>query len=353
MKTYLVTGGAGFIGSNFILHLMLNQPDTRVVNLDKLTYAGNLENLRQVEGDPRHTFIRGDICDRALVTRVFAENPIDCVVNFAAESHVDRSIESPEPFIHTNVLGTAVLLDCARAAWGTGGTQYRPGVHYLQVSTDEVYGALGASGTSFTEESPLDPHNPYSASKASADLLVKAYWDTYRLPVNITRCCDNYGPRQFPEKLIPLMLHNACGHRELPIYGDGLQVRDWLYVTDHCRALERVLERGRPGEVYNIGGCQERTNLSVVRAVIAYVHAYVDSGVDEGLIRHVADRMGHDRRYAINPDKIAQELGWHAQTAFEEGLPRTLAWYLENWSWMERVTGGEYRAYYDRIYCGR
>lgn len=353
MKTYLVTGGAGFIGSNFILHLMRSQPDARVVNLDKLTYAGNLENLRQVEGDPRYTFIRGDICDRALVTRVFAQNPIDCVANFAAESHVDRSIESPEPFIHTNVLGTAVLLDCARTAWGAGGTQYRPGVRYLQVSTDEVYGALDASAPPFTEKSPLDPHNPYSASKASADLLVKAYWDTYRLPVNITRCCDNYGPHQFPEKLIPLMLYNACGHRELPIYGDGLQVRDWLYVADHCRALERVLERGCPGEVYNIGGCQERTNLSVVRAVIAYVHAHVDSGVDEGLIRHVADRMGHDRRYAINPNKIAQELGWHAQTAFEDGLPRTLAWYLENWPWMEHITGGEYRDYYDRMYRGR
>lgn len=352
MKTYLITGGAGFIGSNFILYLLERDPQIRILNLDKLTYAGNLENLRQVEDDPRYTFIRGDICDRALVSDVFSTYPVDCVVNFAAESHVDRSIETPEPFVHTNVLGTAVLLDCARAAWSTGGDQYRERVRYLQVSTDEVYGALGASGY-FTEQTPLDPHNPYSASKASADLIVKAYYDTYRLPVNITRCCDNYGPRQFPEKLIPLMLHNACAHRELPVYGDGLQVRDWLYVADHCRALDLVLERGRPGEVYNIGGHDERTNLAVVRAIIAYVRAHVDASVDEGLIRHVADRRGHDRRYAIDPGKIHRELGWQAQTPFEAGLSRTLAWYLENWTWMEHVTGGEYRAYYDRMYRGR
>lgn len=351
MKTCLVTGGAGFIGANFIKYIHREMPDLQLLNLDKLTYAGNLENLQELEGDPRYRFVLGDVCDRELVERLFAEYPIDWVVNFAAESHVDRCILQPEAFVQTNVVGTLTLLQAARQAWQTGEEDYRPGVKFLQVSTDEVYGALGAEGF-FTEESPLNPHSPYSASKASADLLVKSFADTFRLPVNITRCSNNYGPYQFPEKLIPLMLHNALGGQPLPVYGDGLQVRDWLYVKDHCRALALVLQQGLPGEVYNIGGHNERTNLAIVQAILGCLRQ-AGYPVEPSLIRHVQDRKGHDRRYAIDPAKIGRELGWRPETAFEEGLGQTVAWYLAHREWMEHLTGGEYQTYYARVYGSR
>ncbi len=349
MKEYLVTGGAGFIGSNFIHYMLDKHEDIQIVNVDKLTYAGNLENLSDVMDDPRHEFIQADICDRTAMENLFSRHQIDYVVNFAAESHVDRSIQNPEVFVKTNVLGTMTLLDCAKKAWNGGDGIYREGVKYLQVSTDEVYGALGPEGY-FTEDTPLDPHSPYSASKAGADLLVKAYWDTYRLPMNITRCSNNYGPYQFPEKLIPLMVNNCLCRKSLPVYGDGMQVRDWLYVEDHCRAIDMVLDGGRPGEVYNIGGHNEKPNVEIVKAIISYVREKADPGVDETLIRHVADRKGHDRRYGIDPRKICGELGWRPRTMFDEGIRLTIDWYLENGTWMEHVTSGEYRGYYERMY---
>ncbi len=349
MKNYLVTGGAGFIGSNFIHYMLDKHEDIRIVDVDKLTYAGNLENLADVMADPRHEFIQADICDRVAMVELFRVHTIDYVVNFAAESHVDRSIQEPEVFVKTNVLGTMTLLDCAKMAWASGDGTYRKGVKYLQVSTDEVYGALGAEGY-FTEQTPLDPHSPYSASKAGADLLVKAYWDTYRLPMNITRCSNNYGPYQFPEKLIPLMVNNCLRHKELPVYGDGMQVRDWLYVEDHCRAIDMVLDGGRPGEVYNVGGHNEKPNIGIVKAIIAYVREQADPGVDETLVRHVADRKGHDRRYGIDPRKIGEELGWKPRTMFDEGIRLTIDWYLANTAWMEHVTSGEYQGYYERMY---
>jgi dTDP-glucose 4,6-dehydratase len=357
MKTYLVTGGAGFIGSNYVLRLLRTKTDVLVLNVDKLTYAGNLANLASVEGDSRHRFIQADICDRTRITELFAEQPIDYVVNFAAESHVDRSIENPQVFVQTNVLGTVNLLHCAKQAWHTGEDEngvdhYRPGVRFLQVSTDEVYGSLGPEGL-FTEQTPLDAHSPYSASKAAADLLVKAFGDTYGLPVNITRCSNNYGPFQFPEKLIPLMLNNALHRQPLPVYGDGGQVRDWLYVEDHCAAIDLVLEGGLPGEVYNIGGHNERTNMQIVTRIIDYVHEHIDAEVDERLIRHVKDRKGHDRRYGIDPTKIGEALGWQPQTAFEEGIAKTIEWYLEHQEWVADVTSGAYRDYYERMYGGR
>lgn len=353
MKTYMVTGGAGFIGSNFI-HYMLGThgDDMRIVDVDKLTYAGNLENLSDVMDDPRHVFVQADICDREAMEWLFREHSVDMVVNFAAESHVDRSISDPEVFVRTNVLGTMTLLDCARKAWDERDGTYRAGAKYLQVSTDEVYGSLGPEGY-FTEDTPLDPHSPYSASKAGADLLVKAYWDTYRLPMNITRCSNNYGPYQFPEKLIPLMVNNCLRRKELPVYGDGMQVRDWLYVEDHCRAIDMVLERGRPGEVYNVGGHNERANVEIVKAIVSYVSENVDPGVDETLIRHVEDRKGHDRRYGIDPGKIGAELGWSPRTMFDEGIGLTIGWYLANREWMAHVTSGEYQGYYERMYEGR
>lgn len=352
MKEYLVTGGAGFIGSNFIHYMLDKHEDIQIVNVDKLTYAGNLENLSDVMDDPRHKFIQADICDRAAMEKLFSGHQIDYVVNFAAESHVDRSIRDPEVFVKTNVLGTMTLLDCAKKAWDKGDGTYRKDVKYLQVSTDEVYGALGPEGY-FTEDTPLDPHSPYSASKAGADLLVKAYWDTYRLPMNITRCSNNYGPYQFPEKLIPLMVNNCLCHMSLPVYGDGMQVRDWLYVEDHCRAIDMVLDGGRPGEVYNIGGHNEKPNVEIVKSIISYVREKADPSVDETLIRHVEDRKGHDRRYGIDPRKIGGELGWRPRTMFDEGIRLTIDWYLENGSWMEHVTSGEYQGYYERMYgCG-
>lgn len=349
MKTYLVTGGAGFIGSNFIQYMLRKYSDVRILNMDKLTYAGNLENLASVREDPRYVFLHADICDKAAVEKAFADYDIDYVVNFAAESHVDRSIREPEVFVKTNVEGTVCLLNAAKNAWDMGADTYKAGCKYLQVSTDEVYGSLGEEGF-FTESTPLDPHSPYSASKAAADMLVKAYADTYRFPVNITRCSNNYGPYQFPEKLIPLMIHNALQHKNLPVYGDGMNVRDWLYVEDHCKAIDMVLRDGVPGEVYNVGGHNERPNITIVKTILAYVHDHVDEAVSEKLITYVEDRKGHDRRYGIDPQKIKDALGWYPETTFEVGIAKTIQWYLDNADWMEHVTSGAYQEYYQRMY---
>ncbi len=351
-KTYLVTGGAGFIGSNFIHYLLRKHQDILIVNVDKLTYAGNLENLKTVMGDKRHVFVQADICDAEAMQRLFQDYTIDYVVNFAAESHVDRSITDPGVFVSTNVMGTLNLLDAAKGSWKTGEDSYREGVRFLQVSTDEVYGSLGPEGF-FTETTPLDPHSPYSASKASADLLVKAYGDTYRMPVNITRCSNNYGPYQFPEKLIPLMINNCLNKNSLPVYGDGMQVRDWLYVEDHCKAIDLVIQRGTLGEVYNIGGHNEKPNIEIVKSIIAYVAEKVDPSIDERLIKHVTDRKGHDRRYGIDSTKIREALGWEPETMFSEGIRKTIDWYLENRQWMEHVTSGSYQQYYRSMYAGR
>ena len=351
-KTYLVTGGAGFIGSNFIHYLLNKHDDILVVNVDKLTYAGNLENLKAVVDDKRHVFVQADICDAEVMQRLFEQYTIDYVVNFAAESHVDRSITDPDVFVRTNVMGTLNLLNLAKSAWKTGEDTYREGVKFQQVSTDEVYGSLGPDGF-FTETTPLDPHSPYSASKASADLLVKAYGDTYKLPVTTTRCSNNYGPYQFPEKLIPLMINNCLNKKSLPVYGDGMQVRDWLYVEDHCKAIDLVLQKGRSGEVYNVGGHNEQPNIAIVKSIIAYVSEKVDPSIDESLVKHVTDRKGHDRRYGIDPSKIREELGWEPETMFAEGIKKTIDWYLENRQWMEHVTSGSYQHYYQEMYANR
>ena len=339
-RTCLVTGGAGFIGSNFVQLLAAERPDWNVVNLDALTYAGNLENLTEVEGLETYRFVHGDITvpadvERALTTCARLGAPVS-VVHFAAESHVDRSIQSGLPFVHTNVAGTQVLLDAAR----------RHAVErFVHVSTDEVYGSLGDTGY-FTEETPLAPNSPYSASKTGSDLLVRAAFHTHGFPAIITRCSNNYGPYQFPEKLIPLMIANASEGRELPVYGDGLNVRDWLYVGDHCEALLRVLEAGRPGEVYNIGGHNEFPNIAIVRLILATL------GLPESLIRYVPDRPGHDRRYAIDASKIERELGWTPRHRFEQALPLTIRWYQEHATWLERVRAGAYREYYAKQYGG-
>ena len=329
MKKYLITGCAGFIGANFVHYMLEKYDDILLVNLDKLTYAGNLENLAAVQGDPRHIFVHGDICDKALVTGLFAQYDFDYVINFAAESHVDRSIAGPEIFVQTNVQGTVNLLQCAKDAWYDASARvWKSGKKYLQVSTDEVYGALGKDGF-FTETTPLDPHSPYSASKASADLFVKAFHDTYNMPMNITRCSNNYGPHQFPEKLIPLMINNARNHKPLPVYGDGLQIRDWLYVRDHCKAIDMVANGGKIGEVYNIGGHNERTNIFIVKTIIAQLRERLgDPDINETLIAHVTDRLGHDRRYGIDPTKIKNDLGWFPETPFEKGIVLTIDWYL-------------------------
>ncbi|MBR9647308.1 dTDP-glucose 4,6-dehydratase [Clostridium tyrobutyricum] len=348
MKTYLVTGGAGFIGSNFDHYIINKYNDIKIINYDKLTYAGNLENLKSITDNPNYTFIQGDICDKSKLEELFQEYDIDYVVNFAAESHVDRSIKNPEIFVQTNVLGTVTLLNTAKNAWAEG-DNFKAGKKYLQVSTDEVYGSLGSEGY-FTETTPLDSHSPYSSSKASADLMVKAYFDTYKMPVNITRCSNNYGSYQFPEKLIPLVINNCLNKRELPVYGDGMNIRDWLYVEDHCKAIDMVLNGGKVGQVYNIGGHNERTNIHIVKTVISYIHDNVDSSVEENLIKYVEDRKGHDRRYGINPEKIKEELGWYPETKFEDGIIKTIKWYLENKEWMENVTSGDYKNYYKKMY---
>ena len=329
MKTYLVTGGCGFIGANFILYMFQKYGDSiHLINLDKLTYAGNPANLRSIEDRSNYTFVKGDICDKHLVNDLFQKYRIDYVVHFAAESHVDRSIESADEFVRSNVLGTLTLIDVAKRAWERG-EAYRDGVKYLQVSTDEVYGSLGDTGY-FTEATPLDPHSPYSASKASADLMVKSYIDTHRFPANITRCSNNYGPYQYPEKLIPLLITNCLEKKPLPVYGDGLNIRDWLYVEDHCRAIDMVVHQAAIGEIYNIGGHNEKTNIDIVKLVIGYLHDNYDSGIDESLITYVADRKGHDRRYAIDADKIKRDFGWEPETMFAEGIVKTIRWYLNH-----------------------
>jgi dTDP-glucose 4,6-dehydratase len=348
MKTYLVTGGAGFIGSNFIIYILNKYPDVSVINLDKLTYAGNLENLKEVESNPNYIFIQGDICDNKLIEQLFEKYDIDYVVNFAAESHVDRSIREPEVFIKINVLGTVTLLNIAKKSWETKDT-FKENKKYIQVSTDEVYGSLGQTDF-FVETTSLDPHSPYSASKASADLIVKAYFDTYKMPINITRCSNNYGPYQFPEKLIPLLINNCLNYKDLPVYGDGLNIRDWLYVEDHCKAIDLVINNGRVGEIYNIGGNNEKTNIEIVNIIIKYLNKNVDKKIAESLIKYVEDRKGHDRRYGIDPTKIKNELGWHPETNFEVGINRTIEWYLGNSKWMRNVTSGEYQNYYKNMY---
>lgn len=349
MKTYLVTGGAGFIGANFV-HYMLNKyEDIKIINLDKLTYAGNLENLTTIESDERYQFVMGDICDTETIKGIFENHDIDYIVNFAAESHVDRSIKNPEVFVQTNVLGTLNLLNIAKDKWTIGEDKYKANKKFVQVSTDEVYGSLGDTGY-FTENTPLDPHSPYSASKASADLLVKAYCDTYKMPINITRCSNNYGPYQFPEKLIPLIINNCLGHKDLPIYGDGLNVRDWLYVEDHCKAIDMVINDGVFGQVYNIGGHNERTNIDIVKTIINFINKNVDEEVTDNLIKYVKDRKGHDRRYGIDPTKIKEDLGWEPETSFDEGIVKTIKWYLDNKEWMSNITSGEYKTYYNQLY---
>jgi len=329
----LVTGGAGFIGSNFILYLMKRHPDYEVINLDALTYAGNLENLESVQNHSKYTFVKADITDREKVESLFGQD-IDAVVHFAAESHVDRSIMDPDIFVKTNILGTQVLLDAAKKFNVS---------KFVHVSTDEVYGTLGETGF-FTETTPLAPNSPYSASKAGSDLLVRAYHETFGMNVNITRCSNNYGPFQFPEKLIPLMISHALQDKALPVYGDGLNVRDWLYVEDHCQAIDLVLHQGKSGEVYNIGGNNERTNLQIVRTILA------ELGKPESLITFVKDRPGHDRRYAIDAGKIRAELGWQPQYPFETGIKKTIQWYLDHQDWWKRIESGQYQEYYAKQY---
>jgi len=347
-RTILVTGGAGFIGSNFIAYLLEKHPNDAVVNLDVLTYAGNLENLKGVEQNPRYQFVKGDIRDRALVHDLFARHQFTHVVNFAAESHVDRSIVDPELFLTTNIIGTEVLLDEAKRAWKIHpddkyDKQYAERVRFHQVSTDEVYGALGKEGL-FVETMPLLPNSPYSASKASADLLVRAYHETYGLPVTTSRCSNNYGAYQFPEKLIPLMINNCLHDKSLPVYGDGMQVRDWLHVLDHCIAIDVILEKGTIGEVYNIGGNNEKANIEIVKLILKTI------GKSEDLITYVKDRPGHDRRYAIDNTKITTQLGWEPSYTFEVGMQETIQWYLDNQKWIERVVSGDYQAYYRKFY---
>jgi dTDP-glucose 4,6-dehydratase len=336
MSTILVTGGAGFIGSHYVRHLLRSEKDVRVVNVDLLTYSGNLENLADVEGDPRYRFVRADIADKKALEEAAREG-VDEIVHLAAESHVDRSIEDAGAFLRANVTGTQVLLDLARA-WKVK--------RFVHVSTDEVYGSLGPEGR-FTEETPLAPNSPYAASKAGSDLLVRAAHHTHGVPAVITRCSNNYGPNQFPEKLIPLMITNAIEGRELPVYGDGLQVRDWIHVEDHCRGIEAARKRGQPGQVYNLGAGNERPNLEIVRMVLR------ELGRPESLLRHVADRLGHDRRYAIDPAKSRRELGFEATTPFEQGLPATVRWYREHEDWWRRVKSGAYQDYYRRHYGAR
>ncbi|TCO73637.1 dTDP-glucose 4,6-dehydratase [Marinisporobacter balticus] len=348
MKTYLITGGAGFIGLNFIMFMFEKYKHIKIINVDKLTYAGNLENLKKVENHPHYKFVKADICDEKAIQSLFRENDIDYVINFAAESHVDRSIKDPTVFVKTNILGTINLLNCSKTAWETI-NGFKKGKKFLQVSTDEVYGSLESTGY-FTETSPLDPHSPYASSKASADLMVKAYFDTYKMPVNITRCSNNYGPYQFPEKLIPLMIHNCLNKKSLPIYGDGLNVRDWLYVKDHCKAIDMVVNNSKPGEVYNIGAHNEKTNIYIVKTIIQYINNNIDPTVTQKLIKYVADRKGHDRRYAIDPTKIKNRLGWKPETSFEEGINQTIKWYLENKAWLDHITNGKYQNYYQKMY---
>ncbi len=347
MKCILVTGGAGFIGSNFVKY-MLRHHNYRIVNADALTYAGNLENLKDVEDHPNYVFVKADIRDREKIEEIFSLYEIDAVVNFAAESHVDRSIVEPGVFLTTNIVGTQVLLDTAKKHWKCNPAdkycrKFKPGVKYVQISTDEVYGALSETGL-FTEDMPLLPNNPYSASKAGADLIVRAYYETFGLPVNITRSSNNYGPFQFPEKLIPLMINNCLNDRYLPVYGDGMQIRDWIHVDDHCSAIDAVAHGGEDGDVYNIGSNNEKANIEIVRLIIETLEK------TESLIQYVKDRPGHDRRYAIDNTKIRTHLGWEPAFTFELGMLETIKWYLSNSAWIENVISGEYEKYYEIMY---
>lgn len=382
METYLVTGAAGFIGANFIkylLHRKYKNEDIKVIVLDLLTYAGNLGTIKDDIDNERCFFVRGDIRDRELADRLFAENDIDYVVNFAAESHVDRSIEDPQLFLSVNILGTQNLLDAARKAWVTGKDDagypvWKAGKRFHQVATDEVYGSLGPEGF-FTEDTPLCPHSPYSASKTSADLFVMAYHDTYHMPVTITRCSNNYGPYHFPEKLIPLIINNILEGKKLPVYGKGENVRDWLYVEDHCKAIDLVVREGRDGQVYNVGGHNEMKNIDIVKLTIKTIHDMMENEpelrkvlrkqeldengdiridwINDGLITFVADRLGHDQRYAIDPTKIKNELGWYPETKFADGIVKTIRWNLEHQDWIKEVTSGEYQKYYEQMYGNR
>ena len=337
MTRILVTGGAGFIGSNFIRMVLSEHSDTFIVNLDKLTYAGNLENLGDFLDNPNHKFVKGDICNRRLLEEILDKYKIEAIINFAAESHVDRSLLAPEDFLETNVKGTLTLLKAALN---------KKLERFVQISTDEVYGSLGPEGK-FSEDTPLSPNSPYSASKAAADHLVKAFGHTWGLKYNITRCSNNYGPYQFPEKMIPLMINNALNDRELPVYGDGLYVRDWLYVYDHCTAVWKVLTEAPPGQTYNIGGCNEKTNLEVIDLILQRLDK------PKSLIKHVTDRPGHDRRYAIDAGKIITQLSWKPSVSFEEGIEKTIDWYLQNRKWLANVVSGQYQKYYDSLYSNR
>jgi dTDP-glucose 4,6-dehydratase len=371
MKTYIVTGGAGFIGANFVKFMLSTYDDVQLVVLDALTYAGNLGTIASDVDGHRCIFVKGDICDSQLVTSLFEKYPIAVVVNFAAESHVDRSIENPRLFLETNIMGTQNLMDIARKYWSTGEKDdhgypiYKAGVRYHQVSTDEVYGSLGAEGY-FTETTPLDPRSPYSASKTSADLIVKAYMETYKFPATITRCSNNYGPYHFPEKLIPLIIKNILEGKKLPVYGDGSNVRDWLYVEDHCKAIDKVVRYGRVGEVYNVGGHNEKQNIEIVKLTIDTIRQLMETepayrnvlktdleNIRYDLITYVTDRLGHDQRYAIDPSKMKKELDWAPDTCFEVGIVKTIRWYLENQKWVDEVTSGDYQKYYDQMYSNR
>jgi dTDP-glucose 4,6-dehydratase len=337
MKNILVTGGAGFIGSNFIRMVLSEHSDCFVVNLDKLTYAGNLENLNEFMEHPNHKFIKGDICDGDLIKKIIDQYHVKIIINFAAESHVDRSINEPKVFIKTNITGTLTLLEVARD---------KKLERFIQISTDEVYGSLGPEGK-FTEQTPLSPNSPYSASKAAADHLVRAFGHTWGVKYNITRCSNNYGQYQFPEKMIPLMINNALNNKDLPVYGDGLYVRDWLYVYDHCTAVWEVLQKAPPGEIYNIGGCNEKTNMEVINLILNHLDK------PKSLIKHVTDRPGHDRRYAIDASKIINELGWQPSVNFEEGINKTIDWYLQNSQWLSNIVSGDYQKYYESMYGNR
>lgn len=358
MRTYLVTGGAGFIGSNYIYYMFKKYGDEiRIINVDALTYAGNLENLKEIEDRDNYTFVKADICDKDAIAKIFEENDIDRVVHFAAESHVDRSIRNPEVFVNTNVMGTAVMLNCARATWENEDGTYKKDKKFLHVSTDEVYGSLPDDDSAFFyETSPIDPHSPYSASKASSDMLVKAYIDTYKFPANITNCSNNYGPYQFPEKLIPLIINNALQGKKLPVYGDGKNVRDWLYVEDHAKAIDMVQEKGKLGERYNIGGHNEKQNIEIIEIILDTLQEMLPEGdarkelVSRDLITYVEDRKGHDRRYAIAPDKIKEEIGWYPETMFKDGIKLTIKWFFEHEDWMKNVTSGDYQKYYEEMY---
>ena len=376
MKTYLVTGAAGFIGANYVKYMLGKYNDVRIVVLDLLTYAGYLGTIADDIDNDRCIFVKGDICDRSLIDRLFADYRFDVVVNFAAESHVDRSIENPQLFLNTNILGTQNLLDAARTAWVMGKDEHgyptwRKGVRFHQVSTDEVYGSLGPEGY-FTEETPLCPHSPYSASKTSADHFVCAYHDTYHMPVSITRCSNNYGPYQFPEKLIPLVINNILEGKKLPVYGKGENIRDWLYVEDHCKAIDTVINNGKDGRIYNVGRHNERQNIQIVKIIIRTIHDLMEQEpqfrtllkkqeknaegetcidwINEDLITFVKDRLGHDQRYGIDPSKIKADLGWYPETPFEVGIVKTIRWNLEHHDWVEAVSGDDYQKYYENMY---